>query len=168
MMDIICKNDENVDLIHNKLNSIYSFAEDVFQSLKIIMGSQVSYGFYKGHYIKIGKRYEYQKYPIPVISVLGKGDIGVNINGVWFEFFLEKIAFNKADIENLLSVYRVEIYGGTNCLIDFYTGEKSVSQLMEDVNTSKEETIGIAVYLDDFQCDTVKDVFTDVWTLLNR
>lgn len=65
-----------VSYIHNTLNYIYSLAENVFKTLKVENELKVSYGFFNGNYIKINEKYEYQKYPIPIISIATKGDIG--------------------------------------------------------------------------------------------
>ncbi|MBU5438735.1 DUF3201 domain-containing protein [Tissierella sp. MSJ-40] len=153
--------------IHNKLNYIYSLGEDVFESIKNESNLQVNYGLFNGHYIKINGRYEYQKYPIPVVAIEGIGDIGFNINGIWFEFFIDKVEFNKVDIENLISRYKVEIYGGNNCLIDFYTEGKSVSDISHNIDISDEETVGIAIYLDNMKSHSIKEIFFDACKLLN-
>ena len=62
----------------------------VYKSLKNEMELKALYNYYNGHYIKINDKYEYQKYPVPVISIEGKGDIGFNIDGVWIEFFIDR------------------------------------------------------------------------------
>lgn len=156
-----------INSIHNKLNHIYSLGEDVFESIKNESNLQVNYGFFSGHYIKVNGRYEYQKYPIPVVSIEGKGDIGFNIDGVWFEFFIDKVVFSKVDIESLISMYKVEIYGGNNCLIDFYIEGKSVSDIFHDIDISDEKTMGIAIYLDNMKSPSIKEIFFDVCKLLN-
>lgn len=152
--------------IHNKLNEIYSMAESAFEFIKNESDLKASYGFFSGNYININGIYEYQKYPIPVISVEGKGDVGFNIDYIWFEFFLNKDAFNNADIETLINEYKIEIYGGKDCLKDFYFEGKSISSLFHDVNISKEETICIAIYFKDVDEHSVKDIFLSLCDLL--
>lgn len=153
--------------IHNKLNNIYSLSESVFEAFKSDYDLKVSYGFFTGHYIKINEKYEYQKYPIPVISIEQKGDIGFNINGVWFEFFLDKNSLSKTNIKALIDKHNIEIYGGNDCLVDFYCKDKSIQNIFQDINASNEEIIGISIYLNDFNILNLKDTFFSVCTLLN-
>lgn len=96
-----------------------------------------------------------------------KGDIGFNIEGTWLEFFLHRHSFYKANIEELINRYNVEIYGGNNCLIDFYSDSKSIEDLFHDIRVSNEEIIGISIYLKDFQYNYIKHVFFEVCNLLN-
>lgn len=153
--------------IHNKLNELYSTADEVFESFKNIPNIKASYGFFNGNYIKVYNRYDYQKYPIPVISIENKGDIGVDLNAIWFEFFLDKNSFNKAPIEELIADYNVEVYGGKDCLINFYRPDKTLLDMVNDIKNSNEETIGISISLEYINTTDVKDLFFKVCSLLN-
>jgi len=164
MMNI---NENAIDFIHNSLNDVYSLAEKVFETIKSEGDFKASYGYFSGNYIKINGKYEYQKYPIPVISIEDKGDIGFNIDGVWFEFFLHKNEFHKINIEGLIRKYKVEIYGGNDCLVDFYYEGKSAAEIIEGVKNSKEKAIGIAIYLNAMKYIDIKESFIDVCSLLN-
>lgn len=166
-MNDACREDNMISCIHERLNFIYSLSENVYKSLKNEMELKALYNYYNGHYIKINDKYEYQKYPVPVISIEGKGDIGFNIDGVWIEFFIDRETFYKANIEELINKYDVEIYGGNNCLIDFYSDGKSVEDLFSDIENSDEEIIGISIYLKDTKYNNIKDAFFEVCSLLN-
>ena len=89
-----------ISCIHERLNFIYSLSENVYKSLKNEMELKALYNYYNGHYIKINDKYEYQKYPVPVISIEGKGDIGFNIDGVWIEFLLIEKHFIRLILKN--------------------------------------------------------------------
>ncbi len=156
-----------IQSIHNELNSIYTLAENIHESFKSEEELSVSYGFFSGNYIKIGETQEYQKYPIPIVSIEQKGDICFNIDRVGFEFFVTKELLKETIIESLVNNYRVEIYGGKDCLIDFYNEGKPISDVLHDVNNSSEDTIGIAIYSEDFQCNSIKEIFFNVCNLLN-
>lgn len=41
----------------------------------------------------------------------------------------------------------MEIYGGDNCLIDYYKKGDSISEIKEKIMTSDEEHFGLAVYI---------------------
>lgn len=153
--------------VHNKLNELYSNAEEVFEYLKNTPNIQASYGFFNGNYTKIYNRYEYQKYPIPVISIENKGDIGFDLNAIWFEFFVPKTSLTNHLIEELIHNYNVEIYGGKNCLINFYNCNKTNSDILETINNSNEETIGISISLGNADLNNIKDYFFNICSLLN-
>jgi len=163
-MELLTEN--SVEFIHNKFNDVYSLAESFFEAIKSEEGYKTSYGFFSGNYIKLKGKYEYQKYPIPVITIENKGDIGFNIDGVWFEYFLKKDDFIRSNLEGLIIKHKLEIYGGTHCLIDFYFEGKSAADVFESVRNSEEEIIGVAVYLNDMQYMNIKESFKDVCSLL--
>ena len=149
----------NVELMHNRLNEIYSLSENIFEEIKIELPLITSYDLIKGNYIKINEKYEYQKYPLPIVTVKDKGDIGFDINGVWFEFFLDKNNITVDLLENLKSKYKFEMYSGFDCLIDFYTEGRTIADVIYAVNNSKDKTIGISVYLDTTQMIDIKKNF---------
>ena len=158
--------ENDIELIHSKLNDVYSLAAKLFEAIKSEEDFKASYGYFCGNYIKIKGKYEYQRYPIPVISIEDKGDIGFNIDGVWFEYFLKKDDFFRSNLEVLIIKHKLEIYGGTDCLIDFYFEGKSAADVFESVRNSEEEIIGVAVYLNDMQSMDIKESFKDVCSLL--
>ena len=65
-----------------------------------------------GNYLKIAQQYEEQRYAIPLIIVDGIGDIGFNLDGVFFEFRRDPKRYDFAELIDRLSKIssQVEIY----------------------------------------------------------
>ncbi len=154
--------DNVIVLIHQKLNQIYTQAESTYHELKK-EGYSISYGYYNQNYIKINGKQVLQKYPIPIITIEGIGDIGFNLDEVFFEFFIDRNEIKKIDLKALIEEYRLEIYGGKNCLIDFYTPPQTEHDVIKQVLSSSEETIGIAVYIQDLN---IKSTYLHLCQLL--
>lgn len=132
--------------IHRLLNRLYELAKMILVKLEE-RDLPVSLKHYEGNYIKIAGQYEYQHYPIPIILVEGIGDININLDQISFEFFVKKEELNVTLVENILEKSKVEVYGGKNCLVDFYREGDSAKQVVDKIKNSNERDIGIAYYL---------------------
>ncbi len=141
-------NFNQTQLIHQNLNQIYTISETVLIELKRkLKGSSFKLINCSKNYIKIDSKFELQKYPIPIIEVESFGDICFNLNKVIIEIFKNVSDVNKIDIPQLIKrLPEVEIYGGKDCLLDFYPGNKA-SDVLIDINRSNEKTIGFSFNL---------------------
>lgn|GEM_PF-629484 len=77
-----------------------------------------------GNYVKIEQQYEEQRYAIPLIIVDGIGDIGFNLDGVFFEFGRDPKRYDFAEMIGRLTRIssQVEIYEYRDDLyIDYYS-----------------------------------------------
>lgn len=143
------KDKETIWNIHKSLNDIAQLAKEIYAALEDREG--VVLGWFKGHYIRRDDNYEYQHYPLPVIAIKGVGDIGVNLDKVWFEYFLDKHQALKVDYRQLIALYKfykVEIYEGEACGEDFYQYGDSEDQIRDKILKSKTSKIGFALYID--------------------
>ncbi|HPX16726.1 MAG TPA: hypothetical protein PL068_09185 [Petrotogaceae bacterium] len=149
--------------LHKHLNFLFSISEDTF---KIIASKQnrVSYGNYSGHYTKIDGRYEYQKYPIPVITVADKGDIGFDLFCVWFEFFVDPLSLRYERITKISSLYRTEVYT-QDCAKDIKLSNNP-REFGETMASIMDRKIGISVYIDYSAPESIVHVFSFICEIL--
>ncbi|HOO33961.1 MAG TPA: hypothetical protein PK466_12345, partial [Thermotogota bacterium] len=100
---------------HQLMNSIYIKAR-IFHDYLKAEEVQHTLGFFPGNYLNISGKQCIQEYPIPVCSFEDGGDIGFNLDGIFFEFFLEKSDLLKANLGHFFnSDCRVEVYGAEIC-----------------------------------------------------
>lgn len=154
--------DSDVKLLHQQLDELFIFAEAILAKVKLIYKQEVSYGFYKGHYIKLGNEQVYQRYPLPVITIKGMGDIGVNLDTVWLEYFIDRSSFYKVNLEKLVNDYHIEVYGGEDCSLDFYYIGDHKEDILGRIDQSNQRTIGIAVYLNKENIDVILEKFLSI------
>lgn len=155
-------NSSDLKELHKHLNFLYSTADDTF---KIIASQQskVSYGIYSGNYIKIDGRYEYQKYPLPVITVADKGDIGFDLFCVWFEFFIDPLSLRYEKITKISSLYRIQAYT-QDCARDIeFNNEQEFAQAVALI---KDEKIGVSIYIDYSSPESIVQVFSFICDIL--
>lgn len=135
--------------IHETLNTLFTVANETADRLdgqKI--DSQLSY--VAGNYLKVNDGYALQAYPIPVIIIKGKGDIGFNLDGVFFEFFVKKQTALRLNIDAFANDYAIEVYGAEDCETDYYKEGMSQDAFKNGIEKSKENGFGIAFYFDAF------------------
>lgn len=137
----------NIIEIHETLNALYLKANDTLEYLEE-NNIESQMGYFSGNYIKIGGEYALQAYPIPVITIKGKGDIGFNLDGMFFEFMLKKQTAQRLDIEKISSEYAIEVYGATDCEVDYYKEGMSSDAYRKGIDKSKENGFGFAFYFD--------------------
>jgi len=152
---------------HNLLNDIYSNCEDMFNRVKK-QYKNVKMESYKGHYIRINGKYEYQKYFMPVVSVDGIGDICFNLDGISLEFFVNKNQLlNNCDFNSLLSLaYDVEVYDARDSTIDIYENNMSQNLFIEKLEQWESDLVGVTINCQDETFDEVINIFTRVVDVL--
>lgn len=133
--------------IHDTLNKIFVFANEVADFLeKEKIDNQLQY--ITGNYIKIEDAYELQAYPIPVLLIKGKGQIGFNLDGIYFEYVMKKDTALRLDVEALRKVNVFDIYGAEDKDQSYYKEGMTKQGFEESVKKSKEKGFGIAFYFE--------------------
>lgn len=133
--------------VHDNLNQIFVLASEVADYLeKSKVENQLQ--FIAGNYIKIEESFELQAYPIPVLLIKGKGEIGFNLDGIFFEFVMKKDTALRLDVEGLSKDYNFEVYGVDNPEISFYDRGMTNQSYVDGIGKSKENGIGIAFYFE--------------------
>lgn len=129
--------------IHEILNRIFVYANETADFLEHNkIDNQLQY--IAGNYIKIDGAYELQAYPIPVILIKGKGEIGFNLDGIYFEFVMKKDTALRLDIEEFETDYEFEIYGAEDTEQSYYRSGMTRDSFHNGIQKSKEKGFGIA------------------------
>lgn len=129
--------------IHNTLNKLFVYANETADFLEQNnIDHQLQY--VAGNTIKIDDAFEIQAYPIPVIFVKGKGEIGFNLDGVYFEFVMKKDTALRLDIEEFAKDYDFEVYGAEDMEHAYYKSGMSRDSFKNAIEKSKEKGFGIA------------------------
>ena len=132
---------------HNFLNEIFIRAKKDYEYIKTKV-EKCEIQYIRGNYLEIDEEYEFQHYPIPIIEIEKLGDIGYNLDKIFFEFSIAKEDFNNVKLDSILKNFsQVEIYGGEDCSIDFYKKGGDISIIQEKVESSFENIIMLSVYL---------------------
>ncbi len=134
--------------IHDTLNKIFVYANvtaDFLEQNKI--DHQLQYT--DGNTIKIDDAYELQAYPIPVILIKGKGEIGFNLDGIYFEFVMKKDTALRLEIEEFAKDYELEIFGVEDIEQSYYKSGMSRESYKKGIQNSKENGFGIAFNFDE-------------------
>ena len=140
--------DSSLKKIHQKLNKIYLRAEKDYHKL---LAKEISCQLlnFNNNYIKIDGQDQLQKYLIPIISFQSGGDLGYNLDKIFFESAFNLEEFLSLDLAPIFSEYReIEIYGGRDCQIDFYEKGDTNEIVKEKVRASSEDTIMVSIYFD--------------------
>lgn len=130
---------------HILMNHLYEKADEIEA---VLMSENWDYerGDYTNHFIKIDGKTVLQHYFIPVFTVKGKGDMGVNLDGIFFECLCSKDSVSFVFLQKLLEKFPfVEIYGFNDCLIDFYKKGDSLADVIQKIKPSTEEKIQFSV-----------------------
>lgn len=142
--DVFTLETDSLVSAHELFNRIHDLARAQFKQIKSIRPCSLI--FPPGNYIRLNGRHYKQSYGIPVIQVEKAGDMGFNLDGVFFEFFIPREEVVNLDLE-WFSQYTLELYGGENCTLDFYSPGDTLEAVTNKVYNSTEEHIGISVYL---------------------
>ena len=112
-------------------------------------GLSVSNGFYNNHYVKVKNDFVVEHFPIPVIFIKNIGDIGIDIDSIWFEVKISKDKALLLDYEELINSYNINIYGADDFLNDFYHEKCDSALIKEKIRNSEETFICITFYFED-------------------
>ncbi|MCT4553022.1 MAG: DUF3201 domain-containing protein [Alphaproteobacteria bacterium] len=131
---------DKISIIHNHFNNIYKIANNIENILKE-KNIKFKKGNYTNHYISINNKFKLQKYYIPVFTIKNTGDIGINIDKIFFEIPIKKSKLNTNKIKKIVEQFpKIEIYGYKNCLNDFYKNN-DIEKLLLNIKNSHEKFI---------------------------
>jgi len=135
----------------NQLNSIY---KPIWDKANVIgrdlqgSGYTAKMGFFNNHSVKIDGCFVTEYYPIPVIFVEGAGDIGVDLDYVWFEAVLSKEKALSLDYSIIAKNYKFEIYGSQDHLIDIFNEKNAISDIVPCIKDSAETDFCVLFYFE--------------------
>jgi len=145
----------------NQLNGIYKpiwdRANDIGGDLQEL-GYTITKGFFNNHSVKIDGIMVTEAFPIPVISITGVGEVGVDIDYIWFEVVVPKEKALVLDYNSIANEYRFEIYGSQDYLTDIYNEQVAISDIASGIKNSPETDFCIQFYLE--QRVTASDMIT--------
>ncbi|WIV11072.1 hypothetical protein [Proteiniborus sp. MB09-C3] len=133
-----------------QLNNIYEPLHSQFKDLKLILDkynfSYSNAGWFNMHSIKHNDGFIDEYFPIPVLSIEGFGDIGLNLDYIFIETTISK---EKAEYLQLdrFNDYNIEIYGVKDYLIDYYQPNLAIEIYKEKIHESPEEEFHFAINL---------------------
>lgn len=102
-------------------------------------------GYFPYHSFKENDEFYLEYYPIPVITLSDRVDIGVDIDQIYFEFKLsreEAVLFNYKEIE----MYHFEVYGIEDYYNDFYD-EENTETIVSNIENSDEHEVGVSILI---------------------
>jgi hypothetical protein len=130
-----------------ELNKIYKPLCDKFNELKsqlTNLGFEITSGFYNNHYVKRNNEYVVEYFPIPIICITNIGDIGLDTDSIWVEIKQPKEMAISLDYPQLAYIYKMEVYGSENFLVDIYNKLDDPYETSEKIKQSDESIICIA------------------------
>lgn len=159
----------NIKSIHELLNGIYDKAEKLNNNLtKLNYKTELS--SYNKHIIKIDDKYYEQKYYMPVISILNKGDICFNFERVEFEFYISEDEIDNIDLDALINDYKnvLNIYEFKDSTIDIYQIGDNKFDILNKIKTSKDNKFGISLDVTHLSNEDIINCFNKVLKILNK
>lgn len=159
----------DIKSIHEILNNIYDKAESVNDELKRL-NYKVELDSFNKHFINIDNKYLEQKYFMPVITVLNKGDICFNLNSIEFEFYVTHEDIKDIDLESLISNYKesLNIYEFTICTTDLYKIGDTYQDLLDKINKSTDSKFGISINVTRLSIEDIIKTFNKVCLILKK
>jgi hypothetical protein len=98
------------------------------------------------------KSFVTEYYPIPVKSIINIGDIGIDIDNIWFEICLSKETAVSFNYSKILGLYKFEIYGAEDYLFDLYNEYVNPLDIIRNIEFSKETKFCLLIYFNK-DCD---------------
>ena len=138
-------------IIINELNQIYKKQVEEAEKISAFLSTD-----YKTHITFGNKNYEYENnewvcyyFPIPVIEIDDKFDLNLNMfdKPNYIEFFIKKSKLKNFNMEKFIKIFKnknIALYGGEDCLIDFYFKNKPLQTILNEIKNSKQKTIGFS------------------------
>ena len=130
------------------LNTIYENLNqrrnEILKCLKVY-GYECKCGYYSQHSIRFNNEWLIEQYPIPVITVKGFGDVGIDINHIFLEVIISRSQGLSFDF-NKLRDYHFEVYGIDDFKMDFYNSKGSIATIHSKISDSEENEIGISFF----------------------
>lgn len=139
--------DEKTAFIHHFLNDLHEKAQRIQAQLKA-KGTAAKLLYKRERHILVDGVYRCQNYPIPSLRVDPNTEIGVNLNGTYFDFWCEKEA---CDIRQVLaglagSFQRVEAYGPCDWK-DFFVSGQDLDEAVLAIGESSDSCVAFVVHL---------------------
>jgi len=135
----------------NQLNDIYKpiwdRATDIGRDLQEL-GYSITKGFYNNHSVRIDGSFVTEFFPIPVITVKGVGDIGVDLDYIWLEVVISKEKALSIDYNGIAKEYKFEIFGSQNYLKDIYNEQIAISDIIPGIKSSFETNFCVQFYFE--------------------
>lgn len=139
----------NLKLIE-ELNNIYEPLHRQFKELKRILEkydfSYSSAGWFNMHSIKYNDEFIIEYFPIPVLSIKGVGDIGLNLDHIFIETTISKEKALNLQLDKF-NDYNIEIYGVSDYLIDYFESNLETEVYKEKIHESNENEFHFTIYL---------------------
>jgi hypothetical protein len=80
--------------------------------------------------------------------IKGKGEVGFNLDGIYFEYVMKKDTALRLDVEALGADYAFDIYGAEDKDQPYYKEGMTKLGYESNVKNSKEKGFGIAFYFE--------------------
>lgn len=98
------------------------------------------------HSLKYGDDFITEYFPIPVLSVKGVGDIGLDLDQIFIETTISKEKALNLKLDKL-NEYNIEVYGVSDYLIDYYQPDLEIEVYKEKILKSIEKEFHFTIYL---------------------
>jgi len=132
------------------LNEIYGKVNEIMTRIQLLLGEkEITYqwGYYKNHsYRKWNGEWRVEAFPIPVISIENYGDLGIEIDSVFFEVVISRNHALDFDFHRLADT-TFELYGAEMYTQDYYNQDMDLDGIRERIENSMEEAFGIQFYI---------------------
>ncbi len=135
---------EHLNILNNYYKKLHSDKQIIMEYLE---ENEYPFlvGYYPFHSFKRDDEFYLEQYPIPVISVAGKVDIGIDINHLFFEFRFEREMAIEFDY-SIFEMYNFEVYGSEDYYDDYYYG--NIEDINDNIEQSTEIHIGLSILID--------------------
>lgn len=132
---------------YNELNQIYeTLHNEKKQILEYLEENDYFYtvAYYPFHSFKKDDEFFLEQYPIPVISISNKVDLGIDLNQIFFEIRFTKDVAISFDF-HLFDMYQFEVYGIEDYYNDYYFDD--IDQINNNILHSDEEEVGVSILI---------------------
>lgn len=139
----------------NTLNEIYIKLQEEKGIITEYLDSEFydyMVGYFPYHSFKENDEFYLEYYPIPVITLSKRLDIGIDVNQIFFEMKLSREEACTFDY-NELAMYHFEVYGIEDYYNDFYL-EDNIEAITTNIENSIEQEVGLSILI-------VKDNITE-------
>ncbi len=129
------------------LNNIYSkLHEEKNQITDYLTENDIPHNvaYFPFHSFKQDDEFYLEQYPIPVIQVMNKIDVGIDTDKVFFEFRFLREAALEFDFK-VFEMFDFEVYGIEDYYDDFYFD--NIEEIHTNIMNSTEEEIAISILI---------------------
>ncbi|MGL4738210.1 MAG: DUF3201 domain-containing protein [Cellulosilyticaceae bacterium] len=148
-MSSSCKRSQ-LEVLNTVYKSLNTYKTDLINALNA-RGYSYKWGYYSGHYMRCDEKWMLEQFPIPVITVKGLCDIGMDLSHIFIESRLQREQALQFDF-TILQKYKFEVYGTADYLNDFYNEDQDLGGIRERILDSMEQEIGISLLISYEEC----------------